>query len=64
MKINETIQPSTKTLMEAFGSDNDTGFRTEDLVAVYRTHAKDEWQPASLEEALGEIDALMEMDDE
>lgn len=64
MKINEAIQPSTKTLMETLGQDNDSGFKTEDLVNIYRTHAKDEWHPATLEEALSEIDALMEIDDE
>jgi hypothetical protein len=64
MKINEAIQPSTKTLMETLGPDNDSGFKTEDLVTIYRTHIGDNWHPATLEECLDEIDALMEMEDE
>ena len=62
MKINEAIQPSTKTLMEDFSKDNNTGFKTEDLVKIYRSHTEDQWHPASLEELFDEIDALIEMD--
>jgi hypothetical protein len=64
MKINETVQPSTKTLMETLGQDNNSGFKAEDLVTIYRTHISDNWHPATLEECLSEIDALMEMEDE
>jgi hypothetical protein len=62
MKINEAIKPSTKTLTEQFGTNNDTGFLTEDLVKIYRTHEKDVWHPATLDESIDEIDALLKLD--
>jgi len=62
MKINEAIQPSTKTLMETLGKDNTTGFLTEDLVKIHRQHLSGKWEPATYEEMISEIDTLMEID--
>jgi hypothetical protein len=61
MKINEAIQPSDKTLLESF-SQNTEGFLAEDLVKVYRTEASGKWTPASYDEAIDELDSLMELD--
>lgn len=62
MKIIEAIQPSTETLLETLGKDNTTGFLTEDLVKIHRQHFLGEWESASYDELIAEIDALMEID--
>lgn len=61
MKINEVTQPSDKVLFERFAADNNTGFLTEDLVKIYRSH-QGEWDSCSADEAIDDIDALMELD--
>jgi hypothetical protein len=63
MKINEVVQPSDKSLFESLNRGNDTGFATEDLVKIHRQHNSDKWEPASYEDLVAEIDALMELDE-
>jgi hypothetical protein len=60
MKINEVTQPSDRALFEAFDRDNSTGFVTEDLVQIYRTHNSDSWDAAQLDD---ELDRLNQLDD-
>jgi len=43
MRINEVQQPSDKALFESIDAENNTGFLTEDLVKVVRTHQANEW---------------------
>lgn len=51
------MQPSNQTLTEQFGLNNKTGFLTEDLVKIYRTHLADAWsEPMTADELLAEMD--------
>ena len=53
MKINEALQPSDKTLFESIDAENNTGYLTEDLVKIVRTHQTNEWsEPMTAEELL------------
>jgi hypothetical protein len=63
MKITEVTKPSDKALFESLDHGNDTGFATEDLVKIHRQHNSDKWEPASYEDLMAEIDALMELDE-
>ena len=63
MKINEVTQPSDKALFESLDRGNDTGFATNDLVKIHRQHNSNKWEPASHEDLMSEIDALMELDE-
>lgn len=57
MRITEVMQPSNQTLTEQFGLNNKTGFLTEDLVKIYRTHLADAWsEPMTADELLAEMD--------
>jgi len=63
MKITEVTQPSDNTLFESIDADNTTGFATEDLVKIYRSH-NDQWSdPMSYDEMLSEMDAMDNMTD-
>lgn len=51
MKITEVEQMSDNKLFESIDSDNDTGFLTEDLVSIVKTHRANEWsKPMTSEE--------------
>jgi hypothetical protein len=53
MRINEVQQPSDKALFESIDAENTTGFLTEDLVKVVRTHQANEWsEPMTAKELL------------
>jgi len=53
MRINEVQQPSSKALFESIDAENNTGYLTEDLVQVVRTHQANEWsEPMTAEELL------------
>ena len=53
MRINEVQQPSDKALFESINAENNTGYLTEDLVKIVRTHQANEWsQPMTAEELL------------
>lgn len=53
MRINEVQQPSDQALFESIDAENNTGFLTEDLVKVVRTHQVNEWsKPMTAEELL------------
>ena len=43
MKITEVTKQSDARLFESIDATNDTGFLTEDLVKVVRTHEANEW---------------------
>lgn len=62
MKINEVTQPSDKALFESFDKDNDTGFATEDLVKIFRTHEANNWEETTFEDELEHLTMLEEMD--
>lgn len=62
MKLNEVTQPIDKDLFESLNKNNDTGFATNDLVKIHRQHHSNNWEPASYEDLISEIDALMELD--
>jgi hypothetical protein len=53
MRINEVQQPSDRALFESIDTENNTGFLTEDLVQVVRTHQANEWsRPMTAQELL------------
>lgn len=53
MRINEVQQPSDKALFESIDAENNTGYLTEDLVKVVRTHQANEWsEPMTGEQLL------------
>lgn len=53
MRINEVQQPSDRALFESIDAENNTGFLTEDLVKVVRTHQANEWsEPMTAEQLL------------
>lgn len=57
MRVKEVKQYSDKTLREEFES-NDTGLKTDDLIAIYRTHQFNNWHPASFDEIMEDLDTL------
>ena len=58
MKINEVTAKSDKVLFEELDKNNDTGFLTEDLVKIVRTHETGSWtKPVTIDEFLAEMDS-------
>lgn len=62
MKIIEILKSSDKALFEAFDRDNNTGFATEDLVKIARTHEANNWDEIDFDDFMAEIDQLQELD--
>ena len=52
MRIDEITKLEGKALHEAIDVENDTGFKTEDLVKIVEAHRKDEWKTFDTTEAL------------
>jgi hypothetical protein len=53
MRINEVQQPSDRALFESIDAENNTGYLTEDLVKIVRTHQANEWgEPMTAQELL------------
>lgn len=51
MKVNEVKQMSEAKLFESIDNENDTGFLTEDLVSIVKTHRANDWsEPMSGDE--------------
>lgn len=62
MKVNEVKQMSDAKLFETIDRDNTTGFLTEDLVKIYRTHTSESWDEASFDDELARLELLDEED--
>lgn len=61
MRINEITRLEGKALHEAIQAENDTGFKTEDLVKIVEAHRKNEWRTfESTEEFSKYLDTLAE----
>jgi hypothetical protein len=53
MKITEVQQPSSRALFEAIDQENNTGFKTEDLVRIVQEDSSNRWsKPLTAEELL------------
>lgn len=55
------MSKTSKELFETFDKDNNTGFKTEDLVEIYQSHDAGEWsEEMTFEEMMAELDAIDE----
>ena len=54
MRIDEITKLEGKALHEAIDAENDTGFKTDDLVRIVEAHRKNEWKTFDTTEALME----------
>lgn len=55
MKVLEIRRPSAKRLYEQFDSGNQSGFVTEDLVAIAQAHQANKWsEPQTYEQYMAE----------
>lgn len=53
MKIAEVQQTKEQALFESIDRENDTGFRTEDLVRIVQEHQSAQWsKPMTADELL------------
>ena len=57
MKINEVAKLTGKELFESLDRDNDTGFKTEDLMKIVEQHRSNKWEDVDADDFLAELDA-------
>lgn len=61
MNIKEVTVTPAAVLAEAIGADNQTGFRTEDLVQIVQTAQAGQWSESmTMEELLAEMDSWVQ----
>lgn len=51
-----------KELFDMFNAENDSGFKTEDLIKIYKAHIDDDWDALNIDEVLAELDYLDSLD--
>jgi len=61
MRINEVTQPSEQALFEAIDASNDTGLRTDDVVAIIKS-ANGPWsKPMTGDEMMARLEEAVKI---
>lgn len=62
MKITELTKTRRQELKESLEQTNDSGFATKDLMQIYDTHVKGNWDCVDFDEEMARLDAMIAED--